>query len=124
MFENEARTDLIYSFFSQIDTNNWTKNGIAFPSNGIPLAAGEQATVEFKPNAEQFELEINKKYHLSIEAFDGEVFSWSNNSYIYQVSQSGSGPSCGLYENVPVLRSFSMMFELENGEMIKIRLDN
>ena len=124
MFGNEARTDLIYSFFSQIDTNNWTKNGLAFPSNGIPLAAGEQATVEFEPNAEQFELEINKKYHLSIEAFDGEVFSWSNNSYIYQVSQSGSGPSCGLLENVPILRSFSMMFELENGEMIKIRLDN
>ena len=124
MFGDEARTDLIYSFFSQIDTNNWTNSGSAFPSNGIPLGPREQATVEFKPNAEQFELEINKKYYLSIETFDGDVFSWNNNSYVFQVSQSGSGPSCGTYENVPVLRSFSMMFELENGELIKIRLDN
>jgi hypothetical protein len=123
-FADEARNNLLYSVFSQVDTNGWLYNGSAFPQDGVPLQAGERATIEITPNFEQFEFEINKRYFLSIDANDGEKFSWNNNSYVYQVSQTGAGPSCGIYENVPILRSFAMMFELENGELIKLRLDN
>jgi len=123
-FADEARNNLLYSLFSQVDTNGWSYNGSSFPQDGVPLQAGEIATIGVTPNFEQFEFEVNKRYFLSIDANDGEKFSWNNNSYVYQVSQTGTGPSCGIYENVPVLRSFAMMFELENGELIKLRLDN
>ena len=119
---NEARTNLFKSYFSGNNPENWRINGSPFPDNGETFIPGETKTIEFEPSLMDDGFQTGLTYYLSIDAFDGENFISQNNSYTFRAQDLSEDSSCGPYANVPVLRSFAIMFELEDGEFVKFNV--
>jgi len=122
-FEDEALTVLAGSYFSLADSDGWevrqppSESFDAWPSVGSPFVEnGGSIDVSFMPT--QGSLTINKKYYVTIESFDGVVFSMRYAGLTF-MSVSESGFSCGDQSGVPILKGFSIMFELEGGELVR-----
>jgi hypothetical protein len=122
-FEDESLTTLAASYFSLADASGWqvrpdsSSNFEDWPGSGSPFVSeGGSIDIAFSPPAGR--LEINRKYYLTVESFDGVVFSMKYAGLTF-VSISQSGFDCGNQSGVPILKGFSMMFELEGGELVK-----
>lgn len=124
-FEDEALTVLAASYFSYAESTGWEikvpPSSIfePWPPGGSPaIPGGQSREISFTPPLGS--LAINKKYYLTIESFDGVQFSMAFVGLTFmRISQSGF--ACGGEQNVPILRGFSIMFELEDGELVKVR---
>lgn len=124
-FEDEALTVLAASYFSYAESTGWEikvpPSSIfePWPPGGSPaIPGGQSREISFTPPLGS--LEINKKYYLTIESFDGSQFSVAFVGLTFmRISQSGF--ACGGEQNVPILKGFSFMFELEDGELVKVR---
>ena len=123
-FLNEGRTNLFKSYFSGNNPENWTVNNTPFPDNGETFIPGETKTIEFSPSLMDDGFQTGLTYYLSIDAFDGDSFISQNNSYTFRAQDLSEDSACGPYANVPVLRSFAIMFELEDGEFVKFNVVN
>jgi hypothetical protein len=77
------------------------------------------------PNADP--LVANQTYYLLIQSYNmddpGAGFSFSDTSYSLRLRTASNEVSCGPRLNVPVIRGFCMMFELEDGRLVKMRFD-
>jgi hypothetical protein len=121
-YENEQRTNLFKSYFSGNNTDGWFVGNSPFPSNGETFMSGEVKTIEFNPTTSDNDFSSGVTYYLSIDAFDGDVFISQNNSYTFRVTNQDEDISCGEESGVPILRSFAIMFELEDGEFVKFNV--
>jgi len=122
-FEDEALTVLAGSYFSLADPDGWevrqppSAGFDPWPDAGSPfVATGGSIDVSFMPPAGS--LLINKKYYVTVESFDGTVFSMRYAGITFMVI-SESGFSCGDQSGIPILKGFSIMFELEGGELVR-----
>lgn len=122
---NENRTNLFKSYFSGNNPENWFVGNAPFPSTGETFLPGDTKTVEFSPSLVDDGFVSGLTYYLSIDAFDGDSFISQNNSYTFRAQDlSGDDIICGPYSDVPILRSFAIMFELEDGEFVKFNVVN
>ena len=122
-FEDEPLTVLAGSYFSLADPDGWEvrqppSTGFdPWPDAGSPFVVrGGSIDVSFMPPAGS--LLINKKYYVTVESFDGTVFSMRYAGITFMVI-SESGFSCGDQSGIPILKGFSIMFELEGGELVR-----
>ena len=61
-------------------------------------------------------------YYLTIDAYDGSSYVYTNNFYTFQVRDASSDIYCGGYYDIPIVKNFGLMFELENKEQITLNL--
>lgn len=122
-FEDEALTVLAGSYFSLADADGWevrqppSSSFDPWPGTGSPFVeTGGSIDVSFMPPAGS--LSINKRYHVTVESFDGAVFSMRYAGLTF-MAISEPGFSCADQSGVPILKGFSIMFELEGGELVR-----
>ncbi len=74
-FYNDVfRTQLIHTFFSGNDQTGWShgSGSNSFPAIGLTIAGSGSASVVFEPLDQ---IESNQKWFITIEAYDGSVFT-------------------------------------------------
>jgi hypothetical protein len=125
-YDDFNRDNLIYSFFSYYSLNGWTANGMQMIVDGTAISTGQSKLIEFVvPRVE--DLLDNVTYYITIQAYNlddpDSGFSFSDTSYSFRFRQISEGINCGPQSNVPVIRGFAMMFELEDGSLVKMRFD-
>jgi hypothetical protein len=121
-FYNDAeRTDLKYTAFSGNDLTNWLVNEADIPVEGFTASAGETISVNYTPGTSN--IETNKTYYLSIDVYNGETFENNSNSFTFKANDLASQVYCGSYTGVPIVKNFSIMFELENNEFVSMRVN-
>lgn len=119
IYEDEALTSMIGSYFSLANSSGWTAGDADDPwlPTQPPFFGDQDPTrVTFTPPSG--DLEVNKRYFITIESFNGSNFSLNfvGLSFMKIVE---TGFDCGNQVNVPILKGFSMMFELEDGSLVK-----
>jgi hypothetical protein len=119
---NESRTSLFKSYFSGNNPSNWLINNSPFPDDGETFLSGDTKTIEFVPPLDDDGFESGLTYYLSIDAFNGDDFISQNNSYTFRAQTILEDTDCGPYSGIPILRSFAIMFELEDGEFVKFNV--
>jgi hypothetical protein len=67
-------------------------------------------------------MEVDKIYHLIVDAYDGTTFGLASNSFTYRVSDPVADVYCGEYRNVPILKNLGIMFELVSGVLVRLNL--
>jgi len=119
---NEARTSLFKSYFSGNNPSLWLVNNSPFPEDGETFLSGDTKTIEFAVPLDDDGFESGVTYYLAIDAFNGEDFISQNNSYTFRAQTIPDANECGPYSGIPILRSFAIMFELEDGEFVKFNV--
>jgi hypothetical protein len=120
-YNDPERTDLKYTAFSGNDLSNWTVGELAIPVEGVQADPGEVLTVNYSPLLSN--IDAGKIYYLSIDVYNGEIFENNSNSFSFKANDLNSQIYCGSYSNVPVIKNFAIMFELENNEFISMKVD-
>lgn len=121
-YNDPERTDHVYTAFSGNDILNWTINEEAVPVDGYPITSEGTIIVNYFPGLSN--IEAGKTYYLSIDVYNGETFENNSNSFTFKANDLTSQIYCGSYSDVPVIKNFSVMFELENNEFISMRASN
>jgi len=119
-YNNSERTDLKYTAFSGNDTSNWFVGSSPISVYGALVEAGETVNVTFTPSLSY--IDPNKTYYLSVDIYDGTKFENNSNSFTFKANEVSSQIYCGDYADVPVVKNFAIMFELENNEFISMRV--
>jgi hypothetical protein len=120
-YGNPERTDLKYTAFSGNDLDNWLVGESEIPINGFEVQSGESVSVSFRPSLSN--IEANSTYYLSIDVFDGTSFENNSNSFTFKANDLSSAIYCGSESDVPVIKNFSIMFELENNEFVSLKVN-
>lgn len=119
-YTNPERTELLTTAYSGNDTNGWFDSvGNIFPVGGISLNSGAGTEVTYRPDLSLFEPRTT--YYLSIDAFDGSTFVNTSNSYTFRARDIDTSIYCGEYVDVPVVKNFSLIFELEGKQRVTLR---
>lgn len=120
-YNNPERTDLKYTAFSGNDLTNWLVNEADIPVEGFTTNPGETISVNYTPSTSN--VDANKTYYLSIDVYNGETFENNSNSFTFKANDLASQVYCGSYSDVPIVKNFSIMFELENNEFVSMRVN-
>lgn len=121
-YDNPERTDLFLTAYSGNDQTGWTyENGIAWSATGISIPGSSTFSIAYAPVLSQFE--TGKIYYLSIDAFDGTSFTNNSNSFTFKARNIDSEIYCGPYTDVPVVKNFAIMFELEGNQFVTLKVN-
>lgn len=121
-YNNPERTNIYKTVFSQNDTTGWFVDDVAISETGVIMSPGETVNVVYRPNLEDFETGTN--YYLSIDAWENNQaeYVFSNSSYTFQARDATSLIYCGGYVDVPVVKNFGIMLELEDNQFVTLNL--
>lgn len=126
IYNDFERNNLVTSFFSYYSLLGWTSNGLQMISDGVAIGSNQSSTIQFVVPRVQ-ELVDDATYYITIQAYNLDDpdagFSFNDTSYSFRLRQISEGINCGPISNVPVIRGFAMMFELEDGSLVKMRFD-
>jgi len=120
-YNDPERTDLKYTSFSGNDISNWLVNDTQLSVDGFTSTSGQLMSVNFTPSLSN--IDANKIYYLSIDVYNGDSFENNSNSFTFKANDINSQIYCGSYSDVPVVKNFSIMFELENNEFISMKVN-
>lgn len=123
-YEDPSRTNLFYTAFSGNNSEGWFYDDIMFNTDGsgVELSSHETKTITYRPDVSLFE--NNKVFYLTIDTYDINEgsFDVASNEYTFRVSDTEDLIYCGDYSDVPVVKNFSFMFELENNQFVTLNL--
>ncbi len=119
-YSDLERTSEYLTEFSGNDRSGWFINDVQIPEAGALVESGETVNVVFRPDSDDFD--VNKIYYLSIEAHDGSSYVFEDNSYTFQLRDVQSTESCGGYDDVPIVKNFGVMIELEDNEFVTLNI--
>lgn len=121
-FYNDAeRTDLKYTAFSGNDISGWFIDANNINVYGVSVEPAQSVSVTYTPSLSN--IDPSKTYYLTIDAFDGSVFESTSDAYTFRANDLSNLIYCGDYANVPVLKNFAIMFELENNQFITLKVN-
>lgn len=121
-YDDFERTNVYKTIFSGNDKTGWTVGGAEIPDDGVVLSPGEETNIIYRPNLEDFD--TGDIYYISIETWekDSTEFSLVSNSYTYQSNDASSLVYCGGYTDVPIVKNFGIMLELENNNFVTLNV--
>lgn len=117
-FTNAERTNELVTEFSGNDRTGWFANDVQIPEAGITINQDSSANILYRPDLTKFE--NSRIYYITIDAFDGSSFLLASNSYSFQARGLTSLVYCGEYFDVPIVKNFGLIFELENNEFMTL----
>jgi len=119
-YSDAERTELLTTSYSGNDTNGWFVGGTQnLPAEGVNLTANESVDISLTPDLSLFEARTT--YYLSIDAFDGSVFTNTSNSFTFRATDTDTSIYCGPYVDVPVVTNFAIAFELEGNQRVILK---
>jgi hypothetical protein len=110
---------MVGSYFSLANSSGWTAGDSDdpwLPTQPPFFGTQDPTRVTFTPPSG--DIEVNNRYFITIESFNGHNFSFAFVGLTF-MNIIETGFDCGDQVNVPILKGFSMMFELENGSLVK-----
>lgn len=121
-YSNSERTLLASTYYSGNDVTGWSYDidHKQFPVGGLTISHNETKKIGFTPDPTKFEEGLT--YYLSIDTFDGQKFTNNNNSYTFRVRNVDTSVYCGPYSDVPVVKNFAVMFELEGNQFVTLKV--
>lgn len=121
-YSDPERTNIYKTVFSQNDRTGWFIDDVAISDSGVTMSPGETVNVVYRPDLDDFETATN--YYLSIDAWENNQseYVFSSNSYTFQARDATSLIYCGGYADVPVVKNFGIMLELEDNQFITLNL--
>jgi len=119
-YQDIERTSEYLTVFSGNDRSGWFVNDIQIPEAGVSVPTGESVNVVYRPTSTDFN--TGSIYYLTIEAHDGTDYVFASNSYTFQTRDIQSTEYCGGYADVPIVKNFGIMFELDNNEFITLNI--
>lgn len=119
-YSDQERTNEFLTIFSGNDRSGWFVDDNQMSKDGVTVDSGKTINVLYRPNLEQF-IE-GKTYYLIIEAHDGINYVFATYSYTFQARDIQSLEYCGGYTDVPIVKNFGIMLELENNEFITLNI--
>ncbi len=119
-YEDPERTIEYLTVFSGNNTEGWFVNDVKISANGATVNPEDSINIVYRPSLDSFT--ANKTYYLRIEAHDQSQYILASNSYTFQARDITSLVYCGGYEDVPIVKNFGIMFELENKELLTLNL--
>ncbi|MFA5758836.1 MAG: hypothetical protein WC942_05720, partial [Clostridia bacterium] len=119
-YENSERTNEFLTIFSGNNISGWEADGLSIPEEGVSAIAGNSINIIYTPELESFE--ANKNYYLTIDAWDGTSFTLLSNSYTFQARDVSTLIYCGEYYDVPIVKNFGVMLELEDNKFVNLNI--
>lgn len=120
-YDDAERTNLVLTAYSGNDILAWQVDDSSIDVDGAIIPKGMTRNISYTPDSSSFVR--GTTYYLSIDAFDGVKFTTHSNSFTFRIQNVDSEIYCGPYTNVPVLKNMALMFELENGQFVTLRLE-
>jgi len=117
-FEDPERTNEFLTVYSGNDLSGWSVDGSSIPEGGVSINSNNSKNIVYDADISLFEPSVI--YYLIIDAFDGSEFISASNSYTFQIRDITSLVYCGEYSDVPIVKNFGLMFELENNEFVNL----
>jgi hypothetical protein len=118
MYSDSQRMNIVKTIYSGNDISGWDINGVGIEESGYSIGSGNTVTIYKEISSEG--LEYGTLYYLIIDVFDGTEFVLASNSYTFMFNDILSDEYCGPYKNVPIVKNFGLMFELDNGDKITL----
>jgi hypothetical protein len=119
-YQEPERTNEYLTTFSGNDRSGWFVDDVQIQEAGALVTSGETVNVVYRPDSTDFS--TGAIYYLTIEAHDGTDYVLASNSYTFQVRDVQSTEYCGGYTDVPIVKNFGIMFELDNNEFITLNI--
>jgi hypothetical protein len=122
-YVNPERTIHYLTEYSGNDVSGWFVDEAQISENGHTFASEEISNILYRPDLDEFEVETT--YYLIIDAYDtvtGE-YILSSDSYTFQVRDpETSSESCGGYVDIPIVKNFAVMFEMEDNSFATLNI--
>jgi hypothetical protein len=125
-YEDEQRKRLFKTTSSQIRFPGYTflADFFPYPNNGLFLEPGQSSAISLNFNsAALLDFDQTKTYYVTVSYFDVNSPNASKSvesmNFTFKANSVDSTIECGAIAGVPVLNGFSLMFELEDGKLIK-----
>ena len=119
-YSDLERTSEYLTEFSGNNRSGWFIDDVQIAEAGASVDTGGTINVVFRPTTDNFD--VNKIYYLSIEAHDGSSYVFEDNSYTFQLRDVQSTEFCGGYDDVPIVKNFGIVIELENNEFVTLNI--
>lgn len=119
-YSNPERTDLVSTAYSGNNSTGWfVDGGYSIEESGVNISSGSIVNIVYRPDLSVFQPRTT--YYISIDAFDGNNFVNTSNSFTFRARDIDTSIYCGEYVDVPVVKNFSIMLELEGNQFITLR---
>jgi hypothetical protein len=121
-YSDPERTNIYKTVFSQNDRTGWFVDDVNISESGVSMSPSETVNIVYRPDLEDFVTGTN--YYLSIDAWENNQgeYVFSSNSYTFQARDATSLIYCGGYSDVPVVKNFGIMLELEDNQFVTLNL--
>ena len=119
-YSDSERTNLYTTQFSGNNRSGWFVDDIVIPEDGANVVPGQTVNVVYRPDADDFD--SNVIYYLTIEAHDGSDYVFETNAYTFQLRDVSSTEYCGGYSDVPIVKNFGIMVELNDNEFVTLNI--
>jgi hypothetical protein len=119
-YNDPERISDYLTVYSGNDVSGWLVDNVQIPTGGISIGSGGSVAVIYR--VDESDLESNKIYYLTIEAHDGTQYVPISESYTFRVNDNDSSIYCGEYEDVPIVKNFAIMVELQDNEFITLNV--
>lgn len=117
-YTNPERTNHYMTVYSGNDRTGWFADGSSISETGVNISSGDSSNILYRPDLTDFT--SGTIYYMTIDAFDGSNFGSADDSYSFQARGFTDLVYCGEYYDVPVVKNFGILFELENGEFVTL----
>lgn len=121
-YSDPERTNIYKTVFSQNDRTGWFVDDSPILDTGTVMNQNDTINVVYRPDLEDFESGVN--YYISIDAWEQNQMEYvfSSNAYTFQARDATSLIYCGGYADVPVVKNFGIMLELEDNQFVTLNL--
>jgi hypothetical protein len=119
-YSDQERINEYKTVFSGNDRTGWFVDDTQILESGVNIAPGETVNVVYRSTVTDFE--AGKIYYLTIDAHDGSTYVFSSNFYTFQVQDVASIEYCGEYMDVPIVKNFGIMIELNENEFVTLNV--
>jgi len=119
-YQDRERTNEYLTVFSGNNRSGWFVRDVQIPEDGALVNPGDVVAVSYRPTPTDFS--TGTIYYLTIEAHDGTDYVFASNSYTFQTRDVQSTEYCGGYADVPIVKNFGIMFELDNNEFVTLNI--
>jgi hypothetical protein len=119
-YEDPERINEYKTIFSGNDETGWFVDDVQMPSSGAAVNPGETVRILYRADPSDFE--SDKIYYLTIKAHNGLDYVFEVSSYTFQVKDVVSTEYCGGYSDVPIVKNFGIMIELNENEFVTLNI--
>ena len=119
-YTDPERLNEYKTVFSGNDLAGWFVDDVNMAVGGVPIAHSISEKITYRPDLSDFE--ANSIYYLTIHAYDGSSYILLSNSYTFKARDIQSLAYCGGYMDVPIVKNFAVMVELNDNEFVTLNL--